>query len=242
MSGTSEDLSDVLRQMADPSEATEPTIDKDVEPDPIHNVKPRSIEDPAAALAQAAAGEAPPAPEEALANEVAGANDTDTLVAEVDPDAAEDDAEDKTDEPEAEAVTEEESFFVAEEPEQGADEEAPAFDFNTAPHTASEEIMHQRVVTRKMRKQSSTDMKAFFTPIIITLGALLLAPAFWAVMILAGRIEVVEGDESTRTVAMIMLASWPISLFLIVSGVIFAIQVSREKKAKEAERAAMRAR
>ena len=77
---------------------------------------------------------------------------------------------------------------------------------------------------------------------LITLGALLLAPAFWAVMILAGRIEVVEGDESTRTVAMIMLASWPISLFLIVSGVIFAIQVSREKKAKEAERAAMRAR
>jgi hypothetical protein len=238
MSGTSEDLSDVLRQMADPSEATEPTIDQDVQPAPIHSVEPRSIEDPAAALAEAAAGEAP-TPEESLAEEVAGANDTNTLVAEVD---AENDTDDQTDEPEAEAVSEEEDFFVAEEPDDEAEEEAPAFDVNTAPHTASEEIMHDRLVSRKMRKQSTTDMKAFFTPIIITLGALLLAPGIWAVMILAGRIEVVEGDESTRTVAMIMLASWPISLFLIVSGVIFAIQVSREKKAREAERAAMRAR
>ena len=80
------------------------------------------------------------------------------------------------------------------------------------------------------RKSKSLDLKATAAPLLATVGVLLLVPAFWSLLLLAG-VNVPGSDrEDAGQMAAIMLVSWPIAICLIVAAVFFFLQIAKEKK------------
>lgn len=80
------------------------------------------------------------------------------------------------------------------------------------------------------RKSPSHDLKATAAPLLVTVGLLLLIPAFWSVLLLAGVGVPGSAREDSRPMAAVMLACWPIAICLIITAVVFFKQMARAKK------------
>ncbi len=80
------------------------------------------------------------------------------------------------------------------------------------------------------RKSKSHDLKATAAPLLGTVGVLLLVPAFWAVMVLIGWSVPGAAREDSRTMAAVMLVSWPIAICLLAAAGFFFMQLRREKE------------
>jgi hypothetical protein len=75
-------------------------------------------------------------------------------------------------------------------------------------------------------------LKATMAPILLTVGTLLLFPAVWATLLLAG-VEVPLTDrDNAHTMAKVMLSAWPLSVILITAGVVAIVQVTRESRGR----------
>ena len=81
-----------------------------------------------------------------------------------------------------------------------------------------------------MRKSKTHDLKATAAPLLGTVGVLLLIPAFWALLLLAGVGVPGSAREDSRGMAAVMLTCWPIAICLIITAVIFFKQTIRAKK------------
>lgn len=90
------------------------------------------------------------------------------------------------------------------------------------------------------RKQGNS-LKATAVPLFFTVGALLLIPGVWSVLTLAGYDTFGSDRESAKTMALIMLACWPISIILLVTAVFLFKQVSAEDRARKEAQAARNA-
>ncbi len=87
-------------------------------------------------------------------------------------------------------------------------------------------------------KSSSTAAMGFFIPIIFLFGVLTLIPAVLGVLIMMGADVPLSGREDSKTMAVVMLACWPVSLGLIAGGIWYLVQYNsaRRKAAEEKPR------
>lgn len=79
-------------------------------------------------------------------------------------------------------------------------------------------------------KKKSSEFKAIAAPILMTVGAMLLIPAFWAVLVLAGASVPMADREDAPTMAKVMLLCWPLALSLIVPATFIFLQLAAERK------------
>lgn len=86
---------------------------------------------------------------------------------------------------------------------------------------------------KPLRRSQSNDLKATAVPLLGTVGGLLLIPAVWAVLVLAGVAVPAADREDSRPMAAIMLVSWPIAICLIWAAVYFHFQVAKAKRRAE---------
>lgn len=80
----------------------------------------------------------------------------------------------------------------------------------------------------RTKPPSSGGLKAVASPVLITVGLLMLIPAVWAVLFLSGSIT--SDKHDARVMAFVMLACWPIAIALIGGGVWFIFQVKKDKE------------
>ena len=73
-------------------------------------------------------------------------------------------------------------------------------------------------------------MKATMVPILMTVGILVVLPAVWGTMILAGVDTFMSDRPSADTMAKFMLICWPIAITLIVTSIILFLQIAKAKK------------
>lgn len=99
--------------------------------------------------------------------------------------------------------------------------EPAEFDFSAV--TAPAPSRPRTSVTRKPK----TSMKEVAVPLLFTVGIILLIPAVWGTLVLAGSIE--SKRESAKGMAAAMLVCYPVALCLIGGGVLFLRQVMKEK-------------
>lgn len=87
----------------------------------------------------------------------------------------------------------------------------------------------RRPAPRPRRQDSG--FKAVATPVMATIGLLLLLPAAWGTLILMG-VEVWNSDrEGATTMAQAMLICWPLSLAMLALSVLLFLQVRAERNA-----------
>ena len=79
-------------------------------------------------------------------------------------------------------------------------------------------------------KSNPTAAMGFFIPIIFLFGLLTLLPAILGVLILMGADVPLAGREDSKTMALVMLACWPVSLGLLAGGVWYLIQYNKAKR------------
>ena len=82
------------------------------------------------------------------------------------------------------------------------------------------------------RRKPTGGMKGVAVPVLITVGGLLLIPAVWAALLLAG--AVTSEREGAQTMAYAMLACWPIALILFAAAGFYFYIMQKEKKEYEA--------
>jgi hypothetical protein len=100
--------------------------------------------------------------------------------------------------------------------------EAPSSGYAPAPSSSS-----YRPPKRGPKRKSSL-LKASAAPILLTVGALLLVPGVWALMLLSGRSVWQSDREDAASMAKVMLACLPLGLILISSAVVFFVQLRAE--------------
>ena len=85
----------------------------------------------------------------------------------------------------------------------------------------------------RRRKKGLQDIKPVAAPILGTVGAMLMVPAIWAVMILQ-EYEIWASDRSDAVLmAKVMLICWPIALILLASAAVFFWQtLTASRRAK----------
>lgn len=98
------------------------------------------------------------------------------------------------------------------------------------PPAQSQPNQPYRPLPRKTKKNS--ELKGVAAPILMTVGAMLLIPAFWAVLVLTGAPVPMADREDASTMAKVMLLCWPLALTLIIPAIFMFIQISAEKKRK----------
>lgn len=83
---------------------------------------------------------------------------------------------------------------------------------------------------RPVARSGSHNLKATAAPLLVTVGVLLLVPAFWSVFLLVG-MKVPGWDRGdARSMAMAMLICWPLALALIAAAVVLFLQLMRDRK------------
>lgn len=82
------------------------------------------------------------------------------------------------------------------------------------------------------RTAAGPDIKAVAAPVLITVGCLLLVPALWGAMILAGADVPMAERGGAKMMALVMQAAWPIALFLFFGAGMFIAEI-RKRKAKQ---------
>jgi len=78
------------------------------------------------------------------------------------------------------------------------------------------------------KRKPTGGMKGVAIPVLITVGGLLLIPAIWAALLLAGAID--SQREGAQTMAYAMLACWPIALILFAAAGFYFYIMQKEKK------------
>ena len=106
------------------------------------------------------------------------------------------------------------------------EEAAEQFDFTPSPRSS-----HPRPVVK--REDPNQSLKAVAIPLLITIGALLLVPAVWAVLILCGAHVWRWENPNAKAMALVMLMCWPIAGILIAAAVFFYKQIQRQKAAMQ---------
>lgn len=81
-------------------------------------------------------------------------------------------------------------------------------------------------------KKKNSEIKAMAAPVLMTVGLMLLIPAFWSVLVLTGAPVPMADREDASTMAKVMLLCWPLSLTLIIPAVFMFVQISAQKKRK----------
>ncbi|MAE64535.1 MAG: hypothetical protein CMJ18_09725, partial [Phycisphaeraceae bacterium] len=89
-----------------------------------------------------------------------------------------------------------------------------------------------RAETLRRPVTTGFDLKAFAVPVLLTVGLLLLIPAVWGTLLLAGFEVWASGREGAVTMAKAMLVCWPIALVLLGSAAFYAMQLRRERAAR----------
>lgn len=75
-----------------------------------------------------------------------------------------------------------------------------------------------------------SEFKAVAAPILLTVGVMLLIPAFWAVLVLAGAGVPMSEREDAVTMAKVMLLCWPLAISLLLPALIIFGQLHARKK------------
>lgn len=88
-----------------------------------------------------------------------------------------------------------------------------------------------RPLPRKGKKKNN-ELKAMAAPILMTVGVMLLMPAFWAVLVLTGAPVPMSDREDASTMAKVMLLCWPLALTLVIPAVFMFVQLGADKKRK----------
>ena len=114
-----------------------------------------------------------------------------------------------------------------------AEDMAEAYDSGEIDGSASVARPRRPVRTAASANQP---LKAAAVPVLFTVGALLLVPAVWAVLLLGGANVWHAQRPDAQRMAVVMLACWPIALSLFGAGVFFGLQVRREKKLRDNNR------
>ncbi len=122
-----------------------------------------------------------------------------------------------------------EAYIVAE-----LDEQPPIAAANRSARPQPQPAARRR--TPPKRKPAQDGLKAVAVPILATVGLLLLFPAIWATLLLAG-VEVWQSErEDARTMAVAMLACYPVALVMFAGSGLFFVQVQNAKKQAPAKR------
>lgn len=79
-------------------------------------------------------------------------------------------------------------------------------------------------------KANTTAAMGFFIPIIFLFGLMTLIPAVLGVLILVGADVPLADRDDSKTMALVMLACWPVSLGLIAGGIWYLIQYNKVKR------------
>ncbi len=140
------------------------------------------------------------------------------------------------------AADEDDDYITAEvEDESGQDiaqapfhPHAPA----AASHAASEQAYGfagqqpaYRAPYRPPAKKKVSEFKAVAAPILMTVGVMLLIPAFWAVLVLTGAGVPMADREDAKSMAKVMLVCWPLSVTLIIPAALIFAQIAADRKA-----------
>lgn len=72
--------------------------------------------------------------------------------------------------------------------------------------------------------------KATAVPLIATVGLLLLLPAIWGTMLLAGVEVWLSERRGATTMARTMLVCWPIAIALFGSAIFYAVQLFQQRR------------
>lgn len=108
-----------------------------------------------------------------------------------------------------------------EQPSEENVEEPDEFDFSAI--SAPSSSRPRTVVPAKPK----TSIKEIAVPLLFTVGVILLIPAVWGTLVLAGSIE--SKREGAKGMAAAMLVCYPVALCLIGGGILFLRQVMKEK-------------
>lgn len=110
-----------------------------------------------------------------------------------------------------------------------------AFETPAQPH-AHQPYAHQSYAPQpsyrpvQPRQKKTSDFKAVAAPVLLTVGCMLLVPAFWAVLVLAGAAVPMADREDAPSMAKVMLLCWPLALSLLIPAIFIFINLSNEKK------------
>ncbi len=78
------------------------------------------------------------------------------------------------------------------------------------------------------RRDANHGLKTASVPVLITVGLLLLVPGVWSLLILTGTWE--SPREDARTMAIAMLATWPIALSMFCGAWFFWHQTKKGRR------------
>jgi hypothetical protein len=96
------------------------------------------------------------------------------------------------------------------------------YDLAAPPPTVS----YTAAAAQTNRKRHDHSLKAMMVPVFFTVGALLLIPAIWSVLLLLGFDWVwARKSESATLMAVVMLSCWPISGILLFGAAYFYRQI-----------------
>jgi hypothetical protein len=110
-------------------------------------------------------------------------------------------------------------------------ESGGAYDVATTPAPVS----YTASSTRTAKKREDHSLKAMMVPVFFTVGALLLVPAIWSVLLLLGFDVPLRKSESSTPMALVMLACWPISGVLLFGASFFYRQIRGQAAAAPQE-------
>lgn len=80
------------------------------------------------------------------------------------------------------------------------------------------------------RRKKDNSVKALSIPVLITVGLLLLMPAVWGTLVLAGFEAPRHDDPQAKPMAAFMLVCWPLALSLLITAGVFIRQLSAAKR------------
>ena len=80
------------------------------------------------------------------------------------------------------------------------------------------------------KKQKGNPLVRTITPVLYTIGLMLLVPAMWAVLILSGaeKIPGAQIDDAPMK-AKFMLICWPVAILLLATAIYYTLQIMGEK-------------
>ena len=98
--------------------------------------------------------------------------------------------------------------------------------------TTNRTTKNRKKTTRPRSSKANQGLKATAAPLLGTVGVLLLIPGVWAVLTLSGMNVAGSAREDAQAMAWAMLVCWPIAICLLVTAIIFFVQMLRDKKAR----------
>ena len=127
------------------------------------------------------------------------------------------------------AHDDDDDYITAEvEDESGADPASAPMHFHAAPGNPGSHAAPRPLPVRSRKKNS--ELKAIAAPVLLTVGVLLLIPASWGLLVLAGAPVPMAEREDASSMAKVMLLCWPLALSLLLPALIIFGQLHAEKK------------